>query len=53
MISSRKSWRRTSANGTTQVYERGVASIGVSVDLWAHFCTFKVDTCHEPDLIRE
>lgn len=35
------------------VYERGVASIGVSVDLWTQYCGFKVETNHESDLIRE
>lgn len=38
---------------TRQVYERGVASIGISVDLWANYCGFKVDTCHDGDIIRE
>ncbi|CAK3846748.1 dead box ATP-dependent rna helicase [Lecanosticta acicola] len=35
------------------VYERGVASIGISVDLWANYCSFKVETSHDPDVIRE
>ncbi|KAM0721999.1 hypothetical protein Q7P37_002925 [Cladosporium fusiforme] len=35
------------------VYERGVASIGVSVDLWTQYCGFKVETNHESDMIRE
>ncbi|QVM09892.1 hypothetical protein D8B26_004552 [Coccidioides posadasii str. Silveira] len=35
------------------VYERGVASITNSVDLWTNYCTFKVDTTHDPDVIRE
>ncbi|GAB7337587.1 hypothetical protein MBLNU457_g2895t1 [Dothideomycetes sp. NU457] len=35
------------------VYERGVASIGISVDLWANYCGFKVETCHDGDIIRE
>ncbi|KAF2141724.1 uncharacterized protein K452DRAFT_32783 [Aplosporella prunicola CBS 121167] len=35
------------------VYERGVASIASSVDLWANYCAFKVDTCHDSDVIRE
>ena len=38
---------------TGQVYERGVASIGISVDLWTNYCGFKVETNHEPDMIRE
>jgi pre-mRNA-processing factor 39 len=36
-----------------QVYERAVASIGSSVDLWANYCTFKSDTSHDVDVIRE
>ena len=36
-----------------QVYERGIASIGISVDLWANYCAFKVETSHDPDVIRE
>lgn len=36
-----------------QVYERGVASVGTSVDLWANYCGFKVETNHEVDAIRE
>jgi pre-mRNA-processing factor 39 len=36
-----------------QVYERGVASIGISVDLWANYGNFKVETSHESDVIRE
>ncbi|KAL1304856.1 hypothetical protein AAFC00_003780 [Neodothiora populina] len=35
------------------VYERGVASIGISVDLWANYCAFKVETNHDQDMIRE
>ncbi|CZT18166.1 probable mRNA splicing protein (Prp39) [Ramularia collo-cygni] len=35
------------------VYERGVASIGVSVDIWAHYCAFKVETSHDADVIRD
>ncbi|KAF2109036.1 pre-mRNA-processing factor 39 [Lophiotrema nucula] len=35
------------------VYERGVSCISSSVDLWSHYCTFKMDTCHDSDLIRE
>ena len=36
-----------------QVYERGVASIGNSVDLWTNYCGFKAETNHEPEMIRE
>ena len=35
------------------IYERGVASITNSVDLWTNYCGFKVDTSHEPEAIRE
>ena len=35
------------------VYERGIASISNSVDLWTNFCAFKVETSHDPDVIRE
>ncbi|CAD6582021.1 MAG: hypothetical protein ASARMPREDX12_000733 [Alectoria sarmentosa] len=35
------------------VYERGVASITNSVDLWTNYCAFKVETSHDPDVIRE
>ncbi|KAK2741232.1 hypothetical protein FQN57_005694 [Myotisia sp. PD_48] len=35
------------------VYERGVASIPTSVDLWTNYCTFKVETSHDSDIIRE
>ncbi|CAD6504095.1 BgTH12-05832 [Blumeria graminis f. sp. triticale] len=35
------------------VFERGVASITTSVDLWTDYCSFKVETCHDPDVIRE
>jgi pre-mRNA-processing factor 39 len=35
------------------VFERGIASITNSVDLWSDYCSFKVETCHDPDLIRE
>ncbi|KAI5199741.1 hypothetical protein E4T39_06104 [Aureobasidium subglaciale] len=35
------------------VYERGVASISISVDLWANYCSFKVETTHDDAIIRE
>lgn len=35
------------------VYERGVSCIPNSVDLWTHYCSFKMDTCHDNDVIRE
>ena len=36
-----------------QVYERGVASISPSVDLWTNYCSFKAETSHDADVIRE
>ncbi|PNS17855.1 hypothetical protein CAC42_30 [Sphaceloma murrayae] len=35
------------------IYERAVASVGISVDLWTNYCNFKLDTCHDPDVNRE
>ncbi|KAI9671532.1 MAG: hypothetical protein M1817_003584 [Caeruleum heppii] len=35
------------------VYERGVASVSSSVDLWTSYCNFKVETSHDSDVIRE
>ncbi|KAF1845788.1 TPR-like protein [Cucurbitaria berberidis CBS 394.84] len=35
------------------VYERGVSCVTPSVDLWANYCTFKMDTSHDNDVIRE
>lgn len=35
------------------IYERGCASITNSVDLWTQFCTFKLETTHEPQPVRE
>jgi len=35
------------------VYERVIASINISVDLWTNYCAFKVETSHDPDIIRE
>ncbi|KAJ9190713.1 hypothetical protein DTO166G4_9077 [Paecilomyces variotii] len=35
------------------VYERGVASISPSVDLWTNYCSFKVETNHDSDIIRD
>ncbi|KAK5240806.1 pre-mRNA splicing factor, partial [Exophiala xenobiotica] len=34
------------------VYERGVASITNSVDLWTNYCSFKTETSHDSDIIR-
>ncbi|KAI6779084.1 Pre-mRNA-processing factor-like protein [Emericellopsis cladophorae] len=35
------------------VYERGVAAIISSVDLWTEYCSFKMETTHDPQLVRE
>ncbi|OQU95776.1 hypothetical protein CLAIMM_01947 [Cladophialophora immunda] len=35
------------------VYERGIASITNSVDLWTNYCSFKTETSHDSDGIRE
>ncbi|KAL1877091.1 hypothetical protein VTK73DRAFT_8899 [Phialemonium thermophilum] len=35
------------------VYERGVASITNSVDLWTEYCSFKMETTHTPQLVRD
>ncbi|KAL5121995.1 hypothetical protein ACEQ8H_000211 [Pleosporales sp. CAS-2024a] len=35
------------------VYERGVSCNMTSVDLWANYCSFKMDTSHDSDVIRE
>ncbi|KAJ5090840.1 hypothetical protein N7532_009524 [Penicillium argentinense] len=35
------------------VYERGIASIPTSVDLWASYCSFKAETSHNYEVIRE
>ena len=36
-----------------KIYERGVAGILNSVDLWTNYVAFKMDTSHDPDIIRE
>ena len=45
--------RELVADLTSQVYERGVSCIPSSVDLWTHYCGFKIETCHDNDIIRE
>jgi pre-mRNA-processing factor 39 len=35
------------------VYERGVACVPNSVDLWSNYCVFKTATSHDPDVMRE
>ncbi|EPX71602.1 U1 snRNP-associated protein Usp105 [Schizosaccharomyces octosporus yFS286] len=36
-----------------KVYERGIAGIPYSVDLWANYCSFKMETNHDPNEVRE
>ena len=36
-----------------QVYERGIASVTNSVDLWTNYCAFKTETSHDSEVIRE
>ncbi|KAL6230344.1 hypothetical protein BDW75DRAFT_234472 [Aspergillus navahoensis] len=43
----------TGTEAADMVYERGVASISSSVDLWTNYCTFKAETSHDTDIIRE
>ncbi|OAA42980.1 mRNA splicing protein (Prp39) [Beauveria brongniartii RCEF 3172] len=35
------------------VYEKGCASITNSVDLWTDYCSFTMETTHNPHLVRE
>ncbi|KAK9380897.1 uncharacterized protein V2V93DRAFT_369855 [Kockiozyma suomiensis] len=35
------------------VYQRGVAGIPNSVDLWSSYCSFKMETCPDEDEVRE
>ncbi|KAK2590303.1 hypothetical protein QQS21_012016 [Conoideocrella luteorostrata] len=35
------------------VYERGCASITNSVDLWTDYCSFKMETTHDPQIVRD
>ncbi|CAI7581058.1 unnamed protein product [Penicillium glandicola] len=43
----------TGTEAAEMVYERGIASISTSVDLWTNYCSFKVETSHDSDIIRE
>ncbi|KAJ5328417.1 hypothetical protein N7452_008807 [Penicillium brevicompactum] len=43
----------TGTEAAEMVYERGIASIPPSVDLWANYCGFKAETSHNSDIIRE
>ncbi|ATY62051.1 mRNA splicing (Prp39) [Cordyceps militaris] len=35
------------------VYEKGCASITNSVDLWTDYCSFTMETTHDPHVVRE
>lgn len=35
------------------IFERGATSCLSSVDLWTQYCSFKMETSHDPDEIRE
>lgn len=35
-----------------KVYERGCSCVTHSVDLWTEYCRFKMDTTHDPDVVR-
>jgi len=35
-----------------QVYERAVGAIPNAVDLWVTYCSFKMNTCHDSEIIR-
>lgn len=41
------------ADPVLQVYEKGCASITNSVDLWTDYCSFTMETTHDPHLVRE
>ncbi|KAL3466098.1 hypothetical protein BJX64DRAFT_274857 [Aspergillus heterothallicus] len=43
----------TGTEAADMVYERGIASINSSVDLWTNYCSFKAETSHDTDVIRE
>ncbi|KAJ5437907.1 Pre-mRNA-processing factor 39 [Penicillium daleae] len=43
----------TGTEAAEMVYERGVASISSSVDLWTNYCSFKAETSHDADIIRD
>ncbi|OJJ44519.1 hypothetical protein ASPZODRAFT_153456 [Penicilliopsis zonata CBS 506.65] len=43
----------TGTEAAEMIYERGVASISPSVDLWTNYCSFKAETSHDADIIRE
>ncbi|KAJ3296251.1 hypothetical protein HDU79_007147 [Rhizoclosmatium sp. JEL0117] len=35
-----------------EVFERAVVAIHNSIDLWNHYCQFKIDNCSDPDAVR-
>ncbi|KAG8630385.1 hypothetical protein KVT40_002004 [Elsinoe batatas] len=37
----------------TFIYERGVASVACSVDLWTNYCSFVLETSHDNEVQRE
>ncbi|KAJ5994388.1 mRNA splicing protein (Prp39) [Penicillium sp. IBT 35674x] len=43
----------TGTEAAEMVYERGIASISPSVDLWTNYCGFKAETSHDADIIRD
>jgi pre-mRNA-processing factor 39 len=43
----------TGTEAAEMVYERGIASISPSVDLWTNYCSFKAETSHDAEIIRE
>ncbi|KAJ5480684.1 Pre-mRNA-processing factor 39 [Penicillium diatomitis] len=43
----------TGTEAAEMVYERGIASISPSVDLWTNYCSFKAETSHDADIIRD
>ncbi|CAG7942708.1 unnamed protein product [Penicillium nalgiovense] len=48
-----KEFSITGTEAAEIVYERGIASISPSVDLWTNYCSFKADTTHEAHIIRD
>ncbi|KAG9286505.1 hypothetical protein G9A89_014671 [Geosiphon pyriformis] len=40
------------AIGAEKIYERGVAAIANSVDLWTQYCAFKIEHAQDEDTIR-
>lgn len=46
-------WWEQQLTPLPQVYEKGCASISNSVDLWTDYCSFTMDTTHDPQIVRE